>query len=86
MTRMMTLHNQTFRCTLQYHKTSLQQIFNVKILIFMLLHDNKSTNILYVTILKKNKEHKKTYHIVYLLKLQNALRNISKMQRDFLLV
>ena len=69
MTRMMTLHNQTFRCTLQYHKTSLQQIFNVKILIFMLLHDNKSTNILYVTI---NKTHKKTYHIVHLLQIQNA--------------
>ena len=83
MTRMMTLHNQTFRCTLQYHKTSLQQIFNVKILILMLLYDNKSTNILYVTI---NKEHKKTYHIVYLLELQNALRNISKMHRDLLFV
>ena len=82
MTRMMTLHNQTFRCTLQYHKTSLQQIFNVKILIFMLLYDNKSTNILYVAIkrvyvciprgLKKNKRHKKTYHIVHLLQMQNA--------------
>lgn len=65
MTRMMTLHNQTFRCTLQYHKTSLQQIFNVKILIFMLLYDNKSTNILYV-------RRKKTYHIVHLLQMQNA--------------
>ena len=68
MTRMMTLHNQTFRCTLQYHKTSLQQIFNVKILIFMLLHDNKSTNILYVTI----KTHKKTYYVMHLLQMQNA--------------
>ena len=70
MTRMMTLHNQTFRCTLQYHKTSLQQIFNVKILIFMLLYDNKSTNI--PRGLKKNKRHKKTYHIVHLLQMQNA--------------
>ena len=69
MTRMMTLHNQTFRCTLQYHKTSLQQIFNVKILIFMLLHDNKSTNIPRGL---QNKEHKKTYHIVHLLQMQNA--------------
>ena len=34
----------------------------------------------------KNKEHKKTYHIVYLLQIQNALRNISKMQRDLLIV
>ena len=73
MTRMMTLHNQTFRCTLQYHKTSLQQIFNVKILIFMLLHDNKSINILYVAIKRgyvcilRKKELKKIYQIVYLL-------------------
>ena len=71
MTRMMTLHNQTFRCTLQYHKTSLQQIFNVKILIFMLLYDNKSTNILYVAIksvyVLRKKELKKIYQIVYLL-------------------
>lgn len=72
MTRMMTLHNQTFRCTLQYRKTSLQQIFNVKIIIFMLLYDNKSTKILYVPRGLQNKEHKKTYHIVHLLQMQNA--------------
>ena len=63
MTRMMTLHNQTFRCTLQYHKTSLQQIFDVKILIFMLLHDNKSTNILYVTITSKYQQDEKRFTV-----------------------